>query len=48
MTPAPVTSSMKSFDVPEEAAPMMAETPSLSRRGTSVAYALLSASPESP
>jgi hypothetical protein len=48
MTPAPTTWSMNWSDTPDEAAPMMAETPSPSRRGISVSYALLSVLPESP
>ena len=36
MTPAPTTWSMNCSDVPDDAAPMMAETPSPRRRGISV------------
>ncbi len=36
MTPAPVTWSMNCSDTPDEAAPMIAETSSPSRRGISV------------
>jgi hypothetical protein len=39
--------SRKSFVTPDDAAPIIAETPSLCRRGTVVSNALLSASPES-
>ena len=48
MVPDPTTWSMTSFETPDAAAPMIADTFWFNSFGTVVAYALLSGSPESP